>query len=216
MHTDMKISFSLTDLISPFGIRQQEIVTNDIPETAVVKNSDSGISFLEAYQSQIVRNEDIFVISDSEYSNLQKEFEYLDSVNNTTQKGRVFNELITRIFKYCPLLRVTTDFQTKIYQIDCFSNFKVASAVGTLAYFYPHIIVECKNEKDKPVSDYYYKVEGYLNKTHSRLGILWSREPAPETFFDNSVDRYLEHKQIVLCFDDRILKRIIYDTIIIH
>ena len=47
-----------------------------------------------------------------------KEFENLDSVNNTTQKGRAFNELIARIFKYCPLLRVTTDFQIKIYQID--------------------------------------------------------------------------------------------------
>lgn len=143
----------------------------------------------------------------------------LDYGKNTTAKGAALEALALRIFKEIKGIKGTNKIKTQTNQFDCtcISN-NMTNYHTVFRYLSPYFIIECKNEKKKPDTNYCNKLLSIMETNEAQLGIIFARQPAAKTCFTLSREHYLEHRrgekqQILITMSDEDLKFIIDDRV---
>ena len=154
---------------------------------------------------------------ESAYYEMERLFEKLndDYGSNTTKKGRVFEELVLKIFKLIKEISGTNQFKTNTNQFDCTLSCNVTFPIpNVFNYLAPYFIVECKNEKDTPSNTYFHKLSSIMSTNEAKVGIIFSRKKASNVDQDIAFQQYLLNRdksisKILLSFSDDDLELII-------
>lgn len=184
--------------------------TNKVKKNIKYSETDS---LRGLFEDNILNPNDIFFSPTEEQKKEMIElFEKIGQIEkNTTALGnqlRNFMEYILRIVKIFEAANV----RTKTNELDCLVKNKLHFAIP---YFLNElgslIIVECKNEKNKPDNTYFHKLQGILKIYKSKCGIIVAIKDPTKSALQVSNSNYLIDRTIIVAINYEELSKVVYD-----
>lgn len=118
---------------------------------------------------------------------------------SSTEQGNALENLTRDLFNQCTCFKATSEFTTKLNQIDGFVIVKRYFQGNFFDEIGSSFYVECKNEKSTPKNTYLSKLSDIMGRAGCSFGVFVSKKPAPKTFRDICRDVYLVRKQVIIC-----------------
>lgn len=186
--------------------------TNKVKKNINFSNTDSLRGFFE---DNILNPNDIFFRPTEEQKKEMTElFEKIgQEEKNTTALGnqlRNFTEYVLRMVKVFEAANV----RTQTNEIDCLVKNKLQ--IG-MPYFLNElgslIIVECKNEKDKPENTYFHKIQGILKIFKSKCGIVVAIKDPTKPALQLANINYLMDDIIIVAINYEELRKVVYENL---
>ena len=220
-------NISPRDIGIAYKVIQKPNVSDDVIEREIEKKIDRlcgdqvNFQIADSIENNPEELYDAFYNPDeSAYQTMREMRKNLDGdYRNTTEKGKVLEQLVLRIFSEIKGVHASNDIRTETNQFDCtcLSNMHF-SIPSVYDYLCPYFIIECKNEKKKPDTTYCNKLIGILDTNAAKLGIIFARKEAAVTCYRLSRDHYLRSMnsnkpQIIITFSDKDLSYIIDDKV---
>lgn len=175
-----------------------------------------GLSLKEYLDAGFNIDDAFYSPSDEDYVQLEAMYKLVCTpTTNSTEKGKCLERLVIKIFslskEFC--VYVASD---SVHQIDALPSRKYSLHTATNALGH-NFIIECKNEKEKPITDYFTKLHSRVIEFRAskdpdsfKTGILVSRKPAPDTYPTWATINYGKQGVYILSMSDEHIKRIVY------
>lgn len=207
------INITSDDIIVIYKLRQSPFVDGQQIKQ-YIQNQNQNFSAVQIEDSLSILIKDgiannlFYHPSEEEYVILKEKFDKIFTVKTNKEKGNTFEDLVKYLFNLCSHFKANS-IRIGNNQIDCYARNSFSVPLNIHDNIYQDIIIECKNESDKPHITYLNKIHSILKTANKKHGIIFSKLPAPKTFKETLRDIYLNDKILIISIDEKDLNDIV-------
>lgn len=193
--SDIEIVYSLNSDFFPRGQSEKDIISS--PYQIALTDTLSAL-----LQNRRGNKNDIFYNpTDEDYDELRRLFNNAKMKSSSTKKqGDSLEDLCRFLFNRVYAFRAVS-VKTETNQIDCYIRNQL---LPELPYLGERIVVECKNENEKPGNTYFHKISGIIDGINGKnnhivqIGIIISRREPAKTIQQLAVLRYARDNLVLI------------------
>lgn len=179
-------------------------------EISKLTETDSLKGFIE---DDIVKPNDIFYNpTEEEKENMASLFNEIGKeASSSTEKGEQLRGLVEYILRRVKIFEAA-NIRTATNELDCLVKNKLMFAkpyftndLGSI------VIVECKNEQEKPTNTYFHKLQGLLKIFKAKSGIVFAIQQPTRVVRLIANNNYLIDNTILISIDKEELRKVVFE-----